>query len=86
MNCPVCQTKTKVIDSRLSGDNSLRRRRECPTCNHRFTTYENIFKEQLEAGMTPEQSAMAMAKTVACFRSDMNDLLNGLIDRLKLKI
>jgi transcriptional repressor NrdR len=33
---------TKVIDSRLSGDNDqIRRRRECLECQERFTTYEN---------------------------------------------
>ena len=33
---------TKVIDSRLSGDNDqIRRRRECLECKERFTTYES---------------------------------------------
>lgn len=42
MNCPFCGAPdTRVIDSRLSveGD-KVRRRRECPQCNARFTTYE----------------------------------------------
>lgn len=43
MRCPFCGAMdTKVIDSRLSGDNDqIRRRRECLECNERFTTYEN---------------------------------------------
>lgn len=47
MKCPSCNYKeTKVIDSRLSGEgNSVRRRRECLKCQHRFTTYE--FVEQV---------------------------------------
>lgn len=47
MKCPTCNYKeTKVIDSRLSGEgNSVRRRRECLKCQHRFTTYE--FVEQV---------------------------------------
>ncbi|MBZ0165288.1 MAG: transcriptional regulator NrdR [Candidatus Omnitrophica bacterium] len=47
MKCPACNYKeTKVIDSRLSGEgNSVRRRRECLKCQHRFTTYE--FVEQV---------------------------------------
>lgn len=44
MRCPYCSfTETKVIDSRLNqtGD-STRRRRVCPRCEGRFTTYERI--------------------------------------------
>jgi len=44
MWCPYCSfTETKVIDSRLNqtGD-STRRRRVCPRCEGRFTTYERI--------------------------------------------
>lgn len=42
MYCPFCQTDdTKVIDSRLIREgNQTRRRRECPRCKERFTTYE----------------------------------------------
>ena len=39
MQCPVCGTVTKVIDSRSSGLITMRRRR-CPQCNMAFTTYE----------------------------------------------
>ncbi len=44
MKCPFCgEIDNKVIDSRLSKDASvIRRRRECLTCNRRFTTYEQI--------------------------------------------
>jgi len=44
MKCPYCsEIENKVIDSRLSKDASvIRRRRECLTCNRRFTTYEHI--------------------------------------------
>lgn len=43
MHCPYCGADdTKVIDSRLVTDgNQVRRRRECITCNERFTTYES---------------------------------------------
>jgi transcriptional repressor NrdR len=44
MKCPYCGSDTdKVVDSRSAknGD-SIRRRRECLTCNQRFTTYEYI--------------------------------------------
>ena len=42
MHCPFCNTlDTKVIDSRLVSDGQqVRRRRECPICSERFTTFE----------------------------------------------
>jgi len=44
MRCPFCKAKeTSVIDSRASDDGfSIRRRRLCPTCNKRFTTFERV--------------------------------------------
>lgn len=42
MNCPDCgDERTRVIDTETSADGtSVRRRRECPRCSFRFTTYE----------------------------------------------
>ena len=44
MYCPFCSAEeTKVIDSRLLREtNQTRRRRECPRCRERFTTYETV--------------------------------------------
>ena len=44
MKCPVCGfDDIKVIDSRpVEENNSIKRRRECPQCRARFTTYEII--------------------------------------------
>ena len=44
MKCPFCGNgENKVIDSRLSRDGQvIRRRRECNDCGKRFTTYERI--------------------------------------------
>jgi transcriptional repressor NrdR len=44
MKCPSCSfDDNKVIDSRLSKDGDvIRRRRECLECTNRFTTYERI--------------------------------------------
>jgi transcriptional repressor NrdR len=44
MKCPFCgHLEDKVIDSRLSQDGSVtRRRRECIVCSKRFTTYERV--------------------------------------------
>jgi transcriptional repressor NrdR len=42
MRCPYCgHEDTAVLETRASDDGSvLRRRRECPSCHKRFTTYE----------------------------------------------
>lgn len=44
MRCPACQYNgTRVVDSRPVDDNKeIRRRRECESCAHRFTTFERI--------------------------------------------
>ena len=44
MKCPFCGfQESKVIDSRHSEDgSSIRRRRECLSCQKRFTTYETV--------------------------------------------
>ena len=44
MLCPSCNaTDTKVIDSRPAENGlSIRRRRQCDDCGHRFTTYERL--------------------------------------------
>ena len=44
MRCPQCGTRdTRVVDSRdLDESATVRRRRECPACTTRFTTYERV--------------------------------------------
>lgn len=44
MKCPYCKSdETAVIDTRVSEDGtSIRRRRECESCDKRFTTYERV--------------------------------------------
>ena len=44
MKCPFClKPDTHVLDSRLTTtEDSVRRRRECPDCSKRFTTYERL--------------------------------------------
>ena len=44
MKCPYCSyPESKVIDSRPADEgNSIRRRRECLSCQKRFTTYETV--------------------------------------------
>ena len=44
MICPTCRADdTKVVDSRVAEEgSSVRRRRQCLSCSHRFTTYERV--------------------------------------------
>ena len=43
MQCPFCGFReSKVVDSRHTDPNTIRRRRECEECKKRFTTYEKI--------------------------------------------
>lgn len=50
MRCPKCGGQDdKVIDSRSSREGTtIRRRRECLRCQHRFTTYEEVEHRQLQ--------------------------------------
>ena len=49
MRCPKCgRQEDRVIDSRASREGAtIRRRRECAGCGYRFTTYEEIEREEL---------------------------------------
>jgi len=47
MNCPKCgHEDSKVLDTRTGRENrSIRRRRQCLACGHRFTTLEETVRE-----------------------------------------
>src|SRR4051812_14045019 len=49
MRCPKCGCQDdKVIDSRASREGAtIRRRRECVSCGHRYTTYEEVERGRL---------------------------------------
>ena len=43
MFCPYCEKKdSRVLESRMTGEKAIRRRRECESCHKRFTTYERL--------------------------------------------
>jgi len=71
VKCPFCGFEdTKVLDSRPAGEgNSVRRRRECPNCDSRFTTYERF----------EEQKIRIIKKDGKRETFDRMKLLNGLI-------
>ena len=49
MKCPACNfSDSRVLDSRPANDGaSIKRRRECPSCGKRFTTYEVVDTVQI---------------------------------------
>ena len=71
MKCPYCGFKeSKVVDSRPADEgNSIRRRRECLSCEKRFTTYE-----------TMESLPMVVIKKDGSRQTfDRSKVLNGMI-------
>ena len=71
MRCPYCgYQESKVVDSRHSDDNtSIRRRRECLSCQKRFTTSETV-----------ESLPMVVVKKDNSRQSfDRNKILNGMV-------
>jgi len=48
MNCPRCESSTSILETRKADSGAaLRRRRQCSSCGHRFTTYERAVPETL---------------------------------------
>ena len=71
MKCPFCAfVDNKVIDSRLTKDNDvIRRRRECLDCGRRFTTYERV----------EEMLPLVVKKDGRRETFDRNKILTGII-------
>lgn len=65
MNCPSCGKETFVIDSRPRAKGTVYRRRNCPACRKRFSTYElreedfDFMRDKAEAS---EDAAKAVAR------------------------
>ncbi|MCF4150729.1 transcriptional regulator NrdR [Dethiosulfovibrio sp. F2B] len=49
MRCPKCKaSETRVIETRTADEGRIvRRRRECPQCSSRFTTYERVEEKKV---------------------------------------
>jgi transcriptional repressor NrdR len=48
MKCPFCSNLgSKVLDSRVTSDGRIRRRRICESCSRRFTTYEKVELDEI---------------------------------------
>ncbi len=81
MQCPYCDFEdTKVIDSRLSETkDAVRRRRECLSCEKRFTTYERreplrLMVIKRDGGKEPFDRAKLMSGlSKACAKQQVTD-------------
>lgn len=72
MHCPSCHNDTtEVVDSRHADDFTIRRRRRCDKCGHRFTTFERAdahskLEDDLDAAIAETDAAL---KRLRMFRS-----------------
>ena len=81
MKCPACGADDdKVLDSRSARDGAaIRRRRECAACGRRFTTYEEVDRDEVQVikrdgtRQTFERAKIDRAIRRACGKRRMSD-------------
>ncbi len=93
MRCPFCgHDETQVKDSRPSDDNSsIRRRRQCPACAARFTTFERVQLRELmvikkdDSRTVFDREKLVRSITISCrkrpVKSDQIELISNSIQR-----
>ena len=95
MKCPKCGVDDdKVLDSRSARDGAaIRRRRECAACGARFTTYEEIDRDEVQVvkrdgtRQTFERAKLDRAIRRACGKRKMSDeQIRAIIDRVVAKL
>lgn len=98
MKCPSCQADDdKVLESRsVRGGAAIRRRRTCLQCGRRFTTYEEILRDELVVakrdGRIEEFSRAKLENGVlrSCLkrpisRRKIDSIVDGIIEALEAK-
>jgi transcriptional repressor NrdR len=96
VRCPFCgNDDTQVKDSRPTEDgSSIRRRRQCPACGGRFTTFERVQLRELvivkKSGKRElfERDKLARSIEIACRKRPVEPerierLVNGVVRRLE---
>ena len=81
MKCPKCQCdEDKVLDSRAAREGAaIRRRRECQKCGYRFTTYEEIDRDEVlvvkrdGTRQTFDRTKVDKAIRIACGKRPVSD-------------
>lgn len=95
MRCPSCgYPESKVVDSRPSDDSTtIRRRRECLECKHRFTTYERMSDSPLlvtksdGSSETYDRNKLIRSITLACAKRPIGpDQITSLIDDIESEL
>lgn len=95
MRCPFCNHEdTQVKDSRPSEDgSSIRRRRFCPACDSRFTTFERVQLRELTVVKTNgdkrpfDRDKITRSMTVALRKRPVDpDLVEMAINRMVQKL
>ena len=97
MQCPLCkdpQKRSRVIDSReAAGGTVIRRRRECLSCERRYTTYERVEEAPLKVvKKSGEREAFAREKILACLELSCQKLavsssaLTELVDSIEQEV
>lgn len=95
MRCPKCNClDDKVVDTRISKEgDSIRRRRECNECGARFTTYEQVMREEIVVAKRddtredyqPEKVRAGVRK--ACWKRPITDAqVDALVRRVTEKL
>ena len=91
MKCPKCSVdEDKVLDSRSAREGAaIRRRRECVACGRRFTTYEEVDRDEVQVikrdgtRQTFERAKIDRAIRHACGKRRMSDdQIASIIDRV----
>lgn len=62
MNCPKCNGKTYVINSRLISLTERMRRRVCESCGYRFTLYEKVEEKEPEVNVKLQKRYVSLAE------------------------
>jgi transcriptional repressor NrdR len=96
MRCPFCgNDDTQVKDSRPTEDNStIRRRRQCPNCGARFTTFERVQLRELTVVKTNgkreafDRDKLLRSMTIALRKRPVDPerierVVNGIVRRLE---
>lgn len=95
MKCPKCgEGDDKVLDSRSVREGAaIRRRRECSSCGCRFTTYEEIDRDEVQVvkrngtRQVFERAKLDRAIRQACGKRKVTDeQIRSIIDRIVAKI
>jgi transcriptional repressor NrdR len=96
MRCPFCQfPENRVLESRSAeAGQSVRRRRECLSCERRFTTYERIefvpitvIKRDEQRRESFDRSKLLRGIVRACEKTDVSPLqLEALVDDIEAEL